>query len=643
MQAKDPSSRLRFGVFEVDVQTGELTRQGKRLRLQEQPFQLLVMLLERPGVLVTRQELSTRLWPQTVVDFDHGLNKAVGKIREILGDSPENPRFIETVARRGYRFLADVTVVTGGEARSAGEPIAPPGTSELVGSAHAGKSSRMRPGSAMLFGLGTALVLAASIAWMLFPRSLPAPAIRSLAVLPMENISGDTSQDYFADGMTDELITRLAQVSALRVISRTSVMSYKGARNSLPEIARALNVDAIVEGTVSRSGERVRINAQLIQASTGTYIWAHSYDEELQDALALQSKVARDIAEQIRVTLNPQEQAALVKSRPVNPDAYEAYLKGRYFWNKRTADGLKKAIEYFNHAIEADPAYAEAYSGLADSYALSGDWEYGVLPPRDAFARAGAAAKQALALDPSLAEAHTSLAFALDLYGWGWQAAEEEYRLAIKLNPGYATAHHWYAWHLIVMGQIGEGILELRKAESLDPLSLIIKADIADALCIAHRYDEAVQESGKTLEMDQGFAVAHYELGQALAQKRMYDEAIAAFQKAIELSGHNGAFDSNLGYVYAVSGRRDEATRIIRSLEKRQDQNPSADANVALIYVALGDADQAMSWLNKAYEARFNPSILLRPGFDPLRSDTRFQDLMRRIGLPPQPKNSPSP
>jgi TolB-like protein/DNA-binding winged helix-turn-helix (wHTH) protein/Tfp pilus assembly protein PilF len=643
MQAKDPTRRLRFGIFEVDLQTGELTKQGKRLKLQEQPFQLLAMLLERPGELVTRLELSTRLWPQTIVDFDHGLNKAVGKIREVLGDSPEYPRFIETVARRGYRFLADVTVVTGGQARSAGDEAPPRESSALVGSVQAGKSSRTRLGAAILFGFVSALVVAAWISWILFPWSHTAPAIRSLAVLPMQNMSSDTSQDYFADGMTDELIARLAQVSALRVISRTSVMNYKSVHKSLPEIARDLNVDAIVEGSVSRSGERVRITAQLIQVSTDTHVWAHTYDEELQDTLALQSKVARDIAEQIRVTLNRQEQAALVKSKPVNRDAYEAYLKGRYFWNKRTADGLRKAIEYFNQAIEADPTYAEAYSGLADSYALSGDWEYGVLPPRDAFARARAAATNALALDSSLAEAHTSLAFALDLYGWDWQAAEEEYRLAIKLNPGYATAHHWYAWHLMVMGQTEEGIAELRKAESLDPLSLIIKADIADALSIAHRYDESVQESRKALEMEQGFAVAHYGLGQALAQKGKHDKAIAAFQRAIELSGHSGAFDSNLAYVYAVSGRRDEAIKIVRSLEEQHDQNPSADANVALIYVALGDHDEAMNWLNKAYEARFNPSILLRPAFDPLRSDARFQDLIRRIGLPPQPKYPPSP
>jgi TolB-like protein/DNA-binding winged helix-turn-helix (wHTH) protein/Flp pilus assembly protein TadD len=634
MQPKGPARRLRFGVFEADVRTGELTKHGKRLRLQQQPFQLLIMLLEKPGELVTREELSTGLWPQTIVDFDHGLNKAIGKIREALGDSSENPRFVETVARRGYRFLADVVVVDEAQPRPPAGDLASHGDSGSPGPADAGTALRQRTGAWKPIGFGLALVLAASLSWILYPRSQPTPAIRSLAVLPLENLSGDPTQDYFAEGMTDELITRLAQISALRVISRTSVMAYKSVRRSLPEIARELNVDAVVEGSVSRSSERVRITAQLIKVPTDTHIWAQSYDEEFQDALALQSKVARDIVEQIRVTLNRQEQAALVKAKTVNPEAYEAYLKGRYFWNKRTPDGLKKAIGYFSHAIETDPNYAEAYSGLADSYALSGDWEYGILSPKDAFPQAKAAATKALELDGSLGEAHTSLAFALDLYGRDWQAAEEEYKRAIKLDPGYATAHHWYAWHLMVMGRKGESILELRAAQNLDPLSLIISADIADALCIAHRYDESVQESRKTLEMDPGFAVAHYQLGQAFVQKHMHDEAIAEFQRAIELSGHSGAFDSNLGYVYAVSGRKEEAREIIRSLEARHDQNPSADANVALIYVGLGDQDQAMTWLEKAYEARFNPSILLRPGFDPLRSDARFQDLLRRIGLP---------
>jgi TolB-like protein/Tfp pilus assembly protein PilF len=574
-EASDGPGRLRFGVFEFDLRAGELTKDGRRIRLQGQPIQLLGMLVQKPGKLVTREELHSRLWPGITVDFDHGVNKAISKIREALGDSAQNPRFVETVARRGYRFLADVAVIDASPEQ-----------------------------------------------------------IRSLVVLPLESLSSDASQDYFADGMTDELITRLGKISTLRVISRTSAMTYKHAHRALPQIARELNVDAVLEGTVLRSGERVRITAQLIQVPNERHIWAESYEGDLQDAIPLQSRVARAIAEQIRVTLNRQEQAALVKSKVVKPDAYEAYLKGRYFWNKRTGDGLKKAIEYFSRAIEMDPTYAEAYSGLADSYALSGDWEYGVLPPQDAFAKARTAATQALALDDSLGEAHTSLAFALDLYRWDWEAADREYKLAIKLHPGYATAHLWYAWHLMVMGRPSEGIFELRKAESLDPLSLIISADMADALCIAHLYDESVQQSRKTLEMDPSFAVAHYQLGQALVQKHAYDEAIAEFRRAIELSGHSGAFDSNLAYVYVLSGRTEEAMKLVEDLEARHDQNPSAHANVALIYSGLGDQDQAMIWLNKAYEARFNPSILLRPAFENLRSDARFQELVRRIGLP---------
>jgi tetratricopeptide (TPR) repeat protein len=348
----------------------------------------------------------------------------------------------------------------------------------------------------------------------------------------------------------------------------------------------------------------------------------------------LQSRLARTIAEQIGTTVNLQEQVTLQKSQTVNPEAYEAYLKGRYFWNQRTADGLRTAIDYFSRAIAIDPAYAQAYAGLADSYAVAGDWKYGVLSPQDAFPKAAAAAGKALALDDTLGEAHASLAFALDLYAWDWQAAETEYNQAIKLNPSYATAHQWYSWHLIMMGRYDDAMFELRKAQNLDPLSLIINADIADALCVARRYDEAVEQSKKTLQMDPNFAVGHYELGQALAQKHMYDEAIAEFQRAIALSARSVLFVANLGYVYAVSGRKEEAKTIIDELRSRHDQDPSADADIALIYVGLGDHDEAMNRLNKAYDARFKASILLRPVFDPLRSDSRFQNLLRRIGLP---------
>jgi TolB-like protein/DNA-binding winged helix-turn-helix (wHTH) protein/Flp pilus assembly protein TadD len=629
MQTNDPPRFLRFGIFEVDLHAGRLTKHGLRLKLQEQPFQVLAMLLEKPGELVNREELQSRLWPRTIVDFDHGLNKAINKIRDVLGDSAENPRFIETVARRGYRFLADVEAIN-----------APTPQSEATSDAGNGASApadvwkKLRHSRAWrLVGFGLVLLFAAVVLWIVYPWNASSK-IRSLAVLPLENLSGDPSQDYFAEGMTDELITDLGQISTLRVISRSSVMTYKSVRKPLAEIARELDVQAVVEGSVLRSGERVRITAQLIEVPPDRHIWAHSYEGDLRDTLTLQNTVARTIAEQIQAVLNKQEKAALEKSRVVKPEAYEAYLKGRYFWNKRTGDGLKKAIEYFTVAIEKDPNYAEAYAGLADSYALSGDWEYGILSPHDASLEAKAAATKALDLDDSLGEAHTSRAFALDLYDWDWSAAEMEYRRAIALNPGYATAHHWYAWHLMVIGRTDEGILELRKAESLDPLSLIIRADLADALCIAHRYSESVQQSERTLEMDPNFAIGHYELGQAFVQKQMYNEAIAEFQRAIELSGDNAAFDSNLAYVYAVSGRRDDALKMAQDLETRASASSAADSNIALIYVGLGDNDKAMIWLNKAYQARFNPSILLRPAFDPLRSDARFQDLRQRIGLP---------
>jgi TolB-like protein/DNA-binding winged helix-turn-helix (wHTH) protein/Tfp pilus assembly protein PilF len=630
---------LRFSVFDADLRAGELTKHGVRIRLQEQPFQLLAVLLEKPGELVTREELRDRLWPGIVVDFDHGVNKAVSKIREALGDSAENPRFVETVARRGYRFVADVTMIDTTPCEppaAASDCLAQPADSAVVGRTAAPLRSKRSLGSAALryFAMGIALVLVAALFWVFYAGNHASPRIRSLAVLPLANLSGDVSQDYFADGMTDELITDLAQISTLRVISRTSVMAYKDAGKPLPQIARDLNVDAVVEGAVVRSGEQVRITAKLIQVPNERPIWAESYDGDLKDALALQNRIARTIAAQIQATLRDSETAALASAEAVNPDAHDAYLKGRYFWNRRTAEDIKKAIVYFNQAIHADPTYAEAYVGLADTYALSGDWEYGIISPADAFPAAKAAATKALALNNNLGDAHASLAFVLDLYDWNWDSAEKEYQRAIALSPSYATAHQWYGWHLIEMGRYREGIAELRKAESLDPLSLIVGADLADALSIAYLFDAAIEQSRKTLELAPDFALAHYELGQAFEQKHLHSDAINEFKRAIELSGHSGTLDSNLAYVYAVTGRTEEAKKMAKDLEARHDQDSSIDANVALIYVGLHDNDQAMIWLTKAYDARFNPSILLRPGFDDLRADVRFKDLANRIGLP---------
>jgi TolB-like protein/DNA-binding winged helix-turn-helix (wHTH) protein len=637
MQANVPVNRMRFGVFEVDLRAGELTKSGLRLKMQAQPFQVLAMLLEKPGQLVTRQELRKKLWPQTIINFDHGLNKAISKIREALGDSAQNPRFVETIARRGYRFLADVAVVNTPERQSedASFGLARPENPASVDLASAGKLPKrlIGPYALGLFALSLVVVLTISVSWILHSRDRSSSMIRSLAVLPLENLSSDSAQDYFADGMTDELIATLGRISALRVISRTSMMAYKGVRKPLAQIAAELNVEAVVEGSVLRSGDQVRITTQLIQVPADKHIWAESYEGNIRDTLTLQNRVARAIAQQIRVTLNRQEKAALKDAKAVNPEAYQAYLTGRYYSNKRTGADLRKAIDYFNRAIEMDRAFAAAYTGLADAYALSGDWEYGILSPEDAFPKAKAAAAKALALNNSLAEAHTSLAFVLDLYDWDWYSAEGEYKRAIALNSGYATAHQWYAWHLIVMAHNNETLAELRKAESLDPLSPIISADLADALCVSHRYDESIEQSRKTLGMHPYFAVAHYELGQAFAQKHMYKDAIAELRRAIELSRGSTAFDAQLAYVYAISGRTKEAMKLVKDLEARQDRPSSTYPHIALIYVGLGDYDQAMGWLNKAYQARFNPSILMRPAFDPLRSDGRFQNLLHRIGI----------
>ena len=640
MQEFPSSVRLvRFGVFEVDLRSGEFRKKGVRVKLQGQPYMLLLTLLKQPGELVTREDLRRVLWPEdTFVDFDHSLGTAVNKLREVLGDSATNPRFVETAPRRGYRFIAPVVSISETEdtpsvskVPSAAKESETEDRADLPSATAAG----VRRGPihwAKISAVAFVLLAAGVLVWIFLPIR-PSVRIRSLAVLPLENLSGDPSQDYFSDGMTDELTTELGQISQLRVVSRTSAMTYKGARRPLPEIARVLNVDAVLEGTVLRSGNKVRITAQLIGASADKQLWGRSYEVELRDILALQSEVARSIAREIRIELNPHEQAALKNVDPVNPEAYEAYLKGRYFWNKRTPDGLRKAIDYFNQAIEKGPKYAPAYAGLADSYALAGDWKYGVLVPKEAYSRAKAAAAKAIELDSTLGEAHVSLAFCLDNFDWDWDSAGKEFTRAIELSPGYATGHDWYGWHLAALGRNREAVAEVEKAESLDPLSLIINADLAEELLVAHRYDEAIKQSRKTTYLDPFFAPAHFVLGQALTQRHNYNEGIGELQKAIGLSPGSTAFTANLAYAYAVSGRRDEAVKILKDLSSRSSHSFSNAPEIAMVYVGLNDKDQAMAWLEKAYAERFSPWVLMRPCFDPLRADPRFHNLLHRVGL----------
>jgi tetratricopeptide (TPR) repeat protein len=331
--------------------------------------------------------------------------------------------------------------------------------------------------------------------------------------------------------------------------------------------------------------------------------------------------------------LTPHERDMLKSVKSVNAEAYEAYLKGRYFWNKRTGDSLKQAVDYFQQAIEKDPNYAQAYTGLADSFALLGDWEYGVLAPKEAYPQAKAAATKALELDSTLGEAHISLAFSLKVFDWDFASAEREFRRGIELNPGYATGHQWYAGHLMLFGRYSEAIAEMMKAEDLDPLSLIIGADLAEDLLIAHRYEEAIERSRKTMDMDPHFALAHYQLGQAFLQEHKYNDAIAELQDAVGLSGGSTTCTSSLAYAYAVSGRRNEAVKVLNGLKSRSTEKFSNAPEIALVYIGLDDKDQAMAWLEKGYAERFNPWVLMLPAFDPLRSDPRFQDLLHRIGL----------
>jgi TolB-like protein/DNA-binding winged helix-turn-helix (wHTH) protein/Tfp pilus assembly protein PilF len=639
---------VRFGVFEVDLRSGELRKKGIKVRLQAQPYMLLVTLLKEHGNVVPREELQRVLWPgDTFVDFDHGLGTALNKLREVFGDSAANPRFVETLHRKGYRFIAPVVAVGANEDAPAVGKV-PPAEQDLVMEHLLAGGDRAqvdlpRPAAVRVrgrwlrnwkkSGLVLLLLSAGVLTLILFPSRAPA-LIRSLAVLPLENLSGEPSQDYFSEGMTDELTTELGQISELRVISRTSAMTYKGAHRPLPDIGRELNVDAVVEGTVLHSGKQVRITVQLIRVSTEKQLWGRSYEVELRDILALQKEVARSIVQEIRIELTAHEQAVLKNVNRVDPDAYEAYLKGRYFWNKRTADGLKRAIDNFNEAVQKDPNYAPAYAGLADAYALAGDWQYGVLSPREAYPKAKAAATEALALDNTLGDAHTSLAWCLDGFEWSWESAGREFRRGIELDPGYATGHQWYGWHLAAMGRHAEAIAELERAQSLDPLSLVIGTDLAEELLIAHRYDEATKQSRKAMAMDPFFALTHFVLGEVYVQKHAYDDAIAELQRAIDLSPGSTAFTATLGYAYAVSGRRDKAIKILNDLQNRSNDRFSNSAVIALIFVGLDEKNQAMAWLEKAYAERFNPQILMRPCFDPLRSDPRFQDLLHRIGLP---------
>ena len=657
---------LRFGAFELDLRSGELRKGGVLLNLPPQPFKILVLLATHPGQLVTREKIQREIWGSgTFVDFEQGLNFAINKIRMTLGDEAGTPRYIETLPRRGYRFIAPVeeTRAHGSlleqrlhepgatlqpSAREGPQEAALParigstehtsGSAASEGTVHEAQSATANQGTLRWrTGLALAALLTVCIAAGLFiwhgTRFQTAQAgpvqIHSLAVLPLANLSGDPSQDYFADGMTDELTTNLAKIRSLLVISRTTMMQYRDAHKPLPQIAEELHVDAVVEGSVVCSGSTVRITAQLIDARHDHHLWAQSYERQVTEILSVQDSVALDIASAVKAELGPEEHESLARHRSIKPDAYESYLRGRSKLGKQAPDAIKDSLQDFRRAIDQDPLYAPAYSGLADAYSLLAN--YGALPPQEAFPPAKAAALKALSLDPSLAEAHASLAFVKNHYDWDWTGAEREYKRAIELSPSDAIAHLRYARYLSYLARFDEAIAEIKHAQELDPLSLVIQNNVGIVLYYARRYDAAILESRKTLEIDPDRVWSRVFLALSYEQKGMYREAIQEQERV--KAYFKGAPTVGLAHVYALSGRSSEARLILRELEKEDGYDW---LSIAADYAALGEKDRAFHWLEKAYEEHdfFLPTLAVNPWMDPLRSDPRFRDLLRRIGLP---------
>lgn len=650
MQA--PTSRtgiVHFGVFQLDLDARELHKSGVKIKLQEQPFRVLALLIERAGQVVTREELQKKVWPTDVyVAFDQGLNNAIKKVRDALGDSADSPRFVETLAKHGYRFIAPVSAAPINAAQIAGAPVTAPAVVTgpvpvTAAPASAGPLSlslpQPPPGShalrnAALIGSAAACVLAALAYWVWHgaaTRVRAAPDRVILAVLPFDNLSRDPDQEFFSEGLTEEMITQLGKLNPERllVIARGSVARYKGSSLPASQIGQELHADYLVQGSVRRAADRIRIAVQLIQVRDQTALWAESYDRELKDILVLQDSVTRTIANQIHVTLAPGEQARLASRAPLDPDAHEAYLKGRYYWNRRTAAGMQKAATYFQQAISKDPAYGAAYSGLADCN--SGLAWHGFASPAEVLPVAKSAALKAIEIDPQSAEAHASLGLVLH-HEWSSEA-EREFRRALQLDPSYANAHHWLGDYLSVHGRHDEALHEARQALGLDPLNLMIGTWVGLRYYLARQYDRAIEQAKSTVELDPSFAAAHLVLGEAYVQAGRSDRGLAELQSAASLSGDNPLYLAQVGVAYASAGRKTEALQVIAQLQAMSSSRYMSPYGLAQIYAALNDQEQTYRWLQTAYDdhAVWMTYLAVDPVFDRLRSDQRFQEVLRRV------------
>jgi len=631
---------LRFGPYIVDLQAGELRRSKSRIRLQEKPLQVLAALAEQSGQVVTREELRRRLWPDdTFVDFETGLNTAVSKLRDALSDDAQNPRYIETLPRRGYRFLVPVERIA--EAPDSASPTHPAESTSNEAAGDAPQDSRARIGLNPWRSppiLAATVLLCAGIAytgWRFYEREhvvgATGSSIRSIAVLPFENFSGDPNQDYFADGMTDELITDLAQLGSLRVTSRSSVMQYKGARTPMEQIRRELHVDAVVEGSIIRAGSSVRVNAQLIETSDDRHLWAQTFTHDEEDVAALQDDVAQAVAERVEVAIEPSLRERLMNAPPVKADAYEAYLHGIEYLQHHSDADLLKSLDFFKQAAALDPTFAAAYAEMAYTYCLLGD--YDVLPDRVVWPQAEMNAQRALALDDSISRAHASLALALWRYEWNWKSANIEFQKALALSPNDADTHHFYGLFLATRGDFAPAEEQLKTAEELDPLSSIIQTNIGWLSYYQRDYSSAITDYKKVLQTDPAFIPAQSKLWIAYACEGEVDQAGDELDAMFRL--------------YKLTGPMQAAAKQERGQPASDDSRFRAKvlsyANSGYLsiyekarYLALaGQNREALASLAEA-ESQHNSWLIyagVEPAFDPLRSYPQFEKLLADLGL----------
>jgi TolB-like protein/DNA-binding winged helix-turn-helix (wHTH) protein/Flp pilus assembly protein TadD len=635
-----------FGEFTLDASRYLLQRGDRTLRLEKRPMEFLILLLEKRGELVCREEVARRLWGADVfVDVDHGINTAVRKIRIALRDNPEKPRFIETVVGKGYRFAAPVVCSGNGKPLEETPPEPTTGVQPIPVHVPAGPAvehAAVAPQDAIpkrtwLLGRGAILVIGVvaallfGIRWKL--RQTSHPAIRSLAVLPLKNLSGDPTQQYLADGLTEELIGRLAAIHNLRVISRTSVMHFRDTTLTAPEIAKALHVDALVEGSIIRDGSRVRVHAQLIRASTDEHFWSETYDRELRDVLSLQSDVAQAIARKVKVTVAGDERQRLSAFHAVLPEAYESYLQGNFsLHNSNNKAAIEKSIRYYSDAISKDPAFAPAYVGLAAAHAALGTVMMGGDPGRER-PQMVSAARTALKLDPGLAEAHILLADIAQKQ-WHWAEAESEYRRALELDPNDPDAYTGLAEWFLCQGRADDALNWEQHARELDSFGST-NWELAWILFHSRRYDEAIRELRNTLAVRPDDASSLWLLGFTLVVKGQPKEAIPVLEKAAKLANRSSGYIDVLAAAYARAGRRTDALRILAELKKRKQAGYVAAGSFVILALGLGDKEQAFAWLDEAYKEKSNilQFVKVHPLMDPLRSDPRFGDLVRRVGL----------